>query len=489
MKKVSKSAASQVPVTQESAAKSPATRKSAKNASPKHESTKKASPKKASAQKKSSSSTSQIVKQKAAQSSPLSRKKRKPLVATSKKVAPIGPLPSITFVASSLVEGQAYKPGMPFRLERLITPVEVGLEYAARRKELDAEFDRARKALRKVRPTLQKRKDFLDGSITGVSVRFRTKFGQVVSPLQVAIVINVNRKRTEKELERLGYEKFEAIEGVRVKIVEGSFSLLNESASFLKGLASPKTPISFLDPIVGGAAIAPSGNPLAFGTLGVVAVSVDNKCFGISCQHVVSNSADQIDTDGSTRLIGNVITSRPPNKDFEKGTTTESLDCSLLEFIKNSANPIAIPSSGNWVHGYSGELYLAGRRVNSDELDKPIFKFGVGTGELVEGRIEALDRDVKINGVPYFNNYSVVLAEDSGRTFAVPGDSGSVLVVQGLVDGVTPAFIIIGVLFARLDGDNAVKVGIACNMSYVVDALKLKNTISGLKVAKNWTYS
>ncbi len=397
-------------------------------------------------------------------------------------------LPSLTFAATSLVREEIYRPGMPFRLERLITPVEVGQEYVARKKQLDAEFAKARKTLKKYRSQLESRKDFLDGSITGVSVRFRTKFGQVVSPLQVAIVINVNRKRSPADLKKLGYQNFSEIDGVPVKVVEGSFSLLSESASFLRGLAQPMTPISLADSIVGGAAIAPPSNPSAFGTLGLVAISETKQPFGISCQHVVSNSVDQLDSDGRTRAIGSVKASRPPDKDFKRGTVTESLDCALFEFLRNPNVPLKFPDRGNWVHGFSGKIYLAGRRVNSSELDKPILKLGVGSGELMEGRIEALDRDVHINGVPYFNNYSVVLAEDSGRTFAVPGDSGSVLLVKALVDS-RPAFVVIGILFARLDGDVAVKVGIACNMSYVLHALKLEREIPGLAIAKKWTYS
>ena len=397
-------------------------------------------------------------------------------------------IPSMTFAATSYVPGKASEPGMPFRLERLITPVEVGLEYAARRKELDADFEKARRVLEKYRPKLEKRKDFVDGHITGTSVRFRTKFGQVVSPLQVAIVINVDRKRSLDDLKKRGYEKFDELDGVPVKVVEGSFSLISESASFLRGLASPITPVSFSDPIVGGAAISPPGNPSAFGTLGLVAVSDNNQQFGISCQHVVSNSVDQIAANGKSRSVGAIKTSRPPDKDFKKGTITESLDCSLIAFVKNPSVPIKFPGGGNWVHGFSSDIYLAARRVNSSELDRPIFKFGVGSGELVEGRIEALDRDININGVPYFNNYSVVLAEDSGRTFAVPGDSGSVLLVDAVVNS-KPAMVVIGILFARLNGDNAVKVGIACNMSFVLHALKLDKEISGLKIAKTWTYA
>lgn len=395
-------------------------------------------------------------------------------------------IPSMAFATTSLNPGKAYEPGMPFRLERLISPVEVGTEYVARKKELDAEFERAEKAIKKLRPLLSRRKDC--ANITGTSVRFRTKFGQVVSPLQVAIVINVDRKRSLQDLKDQKLEKFEAIDGVPVKVVEGSFSLISESASFLRGLSTPITPVTFSDPIVGGAGIAPTGNPSAFGTLGLVAVSSNKKAYGISCQHVVSNSVEQIDPNGSRRIIGSIKLSRPPEKDFKRGSITESLDCSLVEFINTPNAAIKFPSIGNWIHGFAGDIYLAGRRVNSSELDKPIFKFGVGSGHHVEGRIEALNRDVIIDGVPYYNNYSVVLAEDSGRTFAIPGDSGSVLAVKANVNS-QPAFVVIGILFARLDGETAVKVGIACNMNYVLHALKLEGEIPGLKIAKTWTYT
>ncbi|MCY2977106.1 MAG: hypothetical protein NTU79_00340 [Planctomycetota bacterium] len=435
-------------------------------------------------------STKKVAKAKATTPKPTTsvsqtQRRTKTVKVSAKGLKKSDSMPSMTFATTPIVQGKAYEPGMPFRLERLITPVEVGFEYAARKKELDAEFDRARKALKKLRSKLNKRKDL--ENITGTSVRFRTKFGQVVSPLQVAIVINLERKRSLEYLASRKLEKFEAIDGVPVKVVEGSFSLINESASFLRGLSSPITPVSFTEPIVGGAAISPPGNPSAFGTLGLVAVSDDKKTFGISCQHVVSNAVEQIAANGNTRTVGSVKASRPPEKDFEIAVK-ESLDCSLIELVSNVGQTVKFPSSGAWAHGITGDIYLAGRRVNSnDKAVIDVYKFGVGLGELVLGRIEDDLRDVSINGVPYFNNFSVVHKEDTGRTFALPGDSGSVLFVQGTVKG-KKAHIAIGILFARLDGETGTKVGIACNMSYVVKALQLESKIKGLKVAKDWDY-
>lgn len=444
---------------------------------------KKASPKKKASISDKPKSAKKIAKAKSA--TPKKSSKANSVKPSTKGAKKSNSIPTLTFATTPLVKDKPYQPGMPFRLERLITPIEVGSEYTARRKELDAEFDRARKALNKLRSKLIKRKDFKN--ITGTSVRFRTKFGQVVSPLQVSIVINVERKRSDEDLRKHKLQKFEAIDGVPVKVVEGSFSLISESASFLRGLSSPITPLSFSDPLIGGAAISPPGNPSAFGTLGLVAVSDDKKTFGISCQHVVSNAVEQIAPNGNTRAVGSVKASRPPEKDFEIAVK-ESLDCSLIELISNIGQTVKFPGSGAWAHGIAGDIYLAGRRVNSnDKAVIDVYKFGVGLGELVLGRIEDDLRDVSINGVPYVNNFSVVHKEDTGRTFALPGDSGSVLFVQGTVNG-KKAYIAIGILFARLDGETGTKVGIACNMSYVVKALQLESKIKGLKVAKDWTY-
>lgn len=381
----------------------------------------------------------------------------------------------------------------------LVSPAEAAVEYAARRRELNQQFARAKKTLDRWWPELKKRRDFIDGHLTGVSVRFRTKFGHIVSPLQVAIVFNVKRKLSSDALRQAGYSNLNSRSGVLVKVVEGSFQLLRRAAANTTLRPVPPNPLSFSEPLMGGAAISPPGNPESFGTLGIVVASENGPHLGFSAQHVVSGAVDQLGPQSASRRIGEVTASRPPVMNFTYNKITESLDCCLIDLVSEghdrSEHRLRLPPVGAWVRemeemakALSGSrqpmpVYFATRRVIESDRDFPLLKYGAGSGYLARGVIEAVDRRlVWINGVNYFNNFSVVLAEDGNRTFAVPGDSGSILLLHAKVRG-QPALIAIGLLFASLENNPAV--GIACNMSHILRAFKLRSP--RVRTTSRWT--
>ena len=53
-------------------------------------------------------------------------------------------------VVMTALDGGPYDPGAPFKIERVLTSEEADLEYCARREELDAQFERARRVIRKL---------------------------------------------------------------------------------------------------------------------------------------------------------------------------------------------------------------------------------------------------------------------------------------------------------------------------------------------------
>ena len=270
---------------------------------------------------------------------------------------------SATVVFSSLKPGSNYEPGQPFKIERLISPKEVAAEYFARSEELDSDFAEARKVLAKWWPQLKKSKDFKKGHLTGASVRFRTKFGQVVSPLQVVIGINVADKVQQGDFKQFGITtKLPPTKnGVPVKVVEGSFELMAPvPASVLRGSTfSPLNPLKFSDALVGGAPIFPGSSVDEYGTLGVV-VSATDGYVALTCEHVVG-STSQVSQRGpvvsgnpTVRPIGRVLGTFL--NDHALNGRTETLDCAAVKLEQPlTGGPITLPPPPpvSWIRGVS----------------------------------------------------------------------------------------------------------------------------------------
>ena len=127
------------------------------------------------------------------------KKKATKKKATKKKATKNLP---VTVVFSDPTTGQGYQAGMPFVIERILAPWEVDIEYQARKEELDKVIEKAQRVLDRWWKKLKKTADYQKHLLKGASVRFRTKFGQVVSPLRVVIAINVAMKLGEDQLKR-----------------------------------------------------------------------------------------------------------------------------------------------------------------------------------------------------------------------------------------------------------------------------------------------
>lgn len=393
-------------------------------------------------------------------------------------------------------------PERPYLVERLLTGHEVALEYKARQPELDAQFARARKVLKKWAPKLRKMPEYNDVPITGLSVRYRSKFGHPVSPLQMVIAINVGRKYSQSEMDRLGIKDQQlpsVMDGVPVKILEGSFELLSPQSAVLAASTStkPNNPLGFGDALVGGAPIARPGHADDFGTLGVVQSVVGGTWEGLTANHVVTGNAvvEQVGPVAAgvstTRPIGNVI--RAKNSNHSHNGVTETLDCASLQLVQPFAGipPSVFPPAGDgWIREVNAPngalagvpLFYSTRRVRQSDSAFKLWKFGAAMGQVIYGRV--LDTDVpefQIGSQRYRNNFTVENFSDSNNDFLLPGDSGSLLVAEALVNG-NRAIVAIGILFARIS--NGLRVGLACNVSHVLDAIT--PTIPGERLIDLW---
>ncbi|MCA9140275.1 MAG: hypothetical protein KDB00_26070 [Planctomycetales bacterium] len=410
-------------------------------------------------------------------------------------------------VAISHAGGGDFVPGQVFRIERILTTDEVAQEYSAREAELGTQFDRARATIENtVIPQLESLGLIESGQVTGVSARYRTKFGHPVSPLQVVIGVNVARKLPIDELKRRQIPIVAThYDGIPVKVVEGTFDLITAKGFFLSGNQSPKEALPFTEEIVGGIPVAPPNDLDDFGTLGLVTMIQDQvrQLIGVTCQHVVKKQpqTQQIDDAGGNREIGRTLLSiLPANRNQTFSNVTESVDCASLDLRASPGEPaLKEPPPGTWARGISHPInatpsattaipiLFATRRANAIDTRLPLWKFGNGSGILMEGRIDILNNQaIYINRLRYRNNFTVHLTNSNGN-FASPGDSGSLLAVEAkaTIDGQPKdVFIAIGVLFAALhDGTT----GLGCNMSHVIKALGLDNIIPQDRLTGTWS--
>lgn len=395
-------------------------------------------------------------------------KKTTPKKSTKKKPPELPTIPAIA------VSGDIPTVERPYLVERLLEPDEVRLEYSLRRDELMEKFWRAENALREWKSELYEKKIWKENHITGCYVTYRRRFGHIVSPLQVVIAINVSTKYREDELEELEMEVLpRSIDGVPVKILEGKF----------KQSVSPTNPLPFSEALIGGAPVAPTGNPGAFGTLGIVVKEQSGDLKAITNEHIASTGTDvdQLGPSGTAQAIGTVSVSRPV-----PGARQSTVDCAAIPVVESPTSQITADSVRNLTHTLNPplssrgiDLYYAGRALNVDDTQLKVVKFGAASGRTLEGMIQghATSDEVFVNGVLYKN----IIRFEGGNSFQIPGDSGAVALIKTKVNN-KRAFVVAGLFFAEIDSNT---VGIACHFVDVVLALGL--TISPNEIVSNWS--
>lgn len=366
-----------------------------------------------------------------------------PAPAVAPVVAPPAPpaAPAVAPPAAAVAPPAAAGSG-----ERLITPDEVREERTRRWTELIEQRKRAEQVFQRCQDALLARPD-----VTGVSVGWKLKNNQVVSPLQYCIRVHVLKKWPEDH--PLLRDKLPTdFEGIPVDVVERSYSL-----------AQGTDPLGrFVEPLCGGIPIANQNSPGHFGTLGVVMFS-DGLPRYLTNQHVVgfptsSSSANPVrqppngvTTGGMDANIGNVL-------DAERSA---EMDAAIIEPTGNRQFDFG-------VIGHDG-VKLNGTFVPSvltvaDEQVTKCFKIGAVTGspELL-GVVSNTSSSIKIQGFGVMKN-QIVVASEEGVNLIDPGDSGSILIAPRVNADGSNLYLVVGLVHARRDDDGAI---IACHLNKV----------------------
>lgn len=405
-------------------------------------------------------------------------------------------IPAVAF------SGPVPTPERPYLIERMLTPEEAALEQRLRGDEIKDRMVNAQKVLDKWVPQLKKHPQFKSGHITGWSVGYRRRFGQIVSPLQVVILLNVRCKmKADQIAQRDLADLSDPRDGVAVKILEGEFHYIPASAEAtfarVSGGVSPENPLPLNTPLVGGIPVGPSGNQQDFGTLGVLLTLSNGDTVGLTNQHVLDAATDvwQLGpgfpppTTTNMRPAGVVLGT--PQIGNPNGDLVGDVDCAALsppdeltsKLLKNSIRGLTHAESDLSDTGLP--LFFADRRLELIDTVFPVVKFGGRSGVVREGRILGnANASVVVptrNGNQLFENVMLV-QHNENTSFVRGGDSGSALVLKAVVSG-KPALIVGGLFFGRVSES----VGVACHFSDVRHALNLKVKSTLLK--KEWNLS
>lgn len=392
----------------------------------------------------------------------------------------------------------------PFPLLRIIEDQEIRQEMASRKDELDAQYERAEVAydllskeieLQKLRRENEDEKSQGEqgkdyGDVTGIAICFRTKFRQVVSPLQYVLDVNVSRKKDEDDLKQRKIDPLPpAINGTPIKVREGSFQFA--ASSDVGRLASGNGPAKPVDPgesIFGGQPIADKNHEREFGTLGIV-FEMGGKNFGLSNEHVTkSKTVRIISSDFKSQDVGSV-----KEKVSEHTSNGRYVDASYfsLDLLKDKNRHIpSIPYQIKDLNDGNAALDVLFATEEIENRDKvaPVYKYGAKTGELLKGKITSIKTQVDINGT----KRGVFRVESYPRSLLCPGDSGALFLMKATVDSKL-CWLVIGIVFGQLmdrvgnrskPNDN---VAFACHISHVLEMLGILDKLPAKKLTSSWT--
>tara|TARA_R110002111_G_scaffold2705_6_gene18065 strand:- start:1978 stop:3459 length:1482 start_codon:yes stop_codon:yes gene_type:complete len=403
---------------------------------------------------------------------------------------------STVFASSKTNEWQ------PFPLLRIIEDQEIRQEMAARKVELDAQYERAEVAydllskeieLQKLRRENkdeksqgEQRKNY--GDVTGIAICFRTKYRQVVSPLQYVLDVNVSRKKDEGQLKASNFDPLPpAINGTPIKVREGSFQFAASSdVGRLAAGDGPAHPVAKDSPILGGQPIADKNHERNFGTLGIV-FEMGGKNFGLSNRHVTkSKTVRIISSDFKSQDLGPVEEKVSDHTSNGRYVDASYFSLKLLE----AQGVLSIPYQIKDLNDGNAPLdvVFATEEVQNSDRYFPIYKYGAKTGALLNGKITAIKTQVNIGGP----KKGVIRVESNTTRFLEGGDSGSVLLIKATV-GSKLSWVVIGIVFGQLMdkvGDNFVPndhVAFGCHISHVLKMLGILDALPAEKLTATWT--
>lgn len=363
-------------------------------------------------------------------------------------------------------------PARPFLVEFFPSHDQIAAEEIARARELAVQERNARHALATVQEKWWKRKD-----VVGLSVTYKTKFGEVVSPLQFVIQVEVERKYSEDYLRKKRIKIFtrEVIGTgkldwpVTVKVREMRYVAAIATGHTLSSSASS---LMKANEIKGGIQIASILTPDEWGTLGICVphgLTEPRELVGITNLHVAG--------------IPNTVIRNPSGTTTSKGNenfghvSASSIDQAMIVKDPSPAPAIDRPFNEGLINSQgllkpsdvigTDILFLTDSVMTGSGIGE-VRKVGARTG-LTNGFIDQESHPqikVRINGVLEEFNKVITFKGHSTSTVMDGGDSGSVLLAD--VNGKT---VVLGLIFAQTD---ATSLGVALPFGRVIKALRLK---------------
>ena len=447
--------------------------------------------KKLAAKKKSTSSGSggtkkKAVKKKTPAKKTTARSKSSGKSSQAKNTLIEGPLAKVSTVFATGKTNQ----WQPYPLLRIIEGDEILQEKEAREEELEAQYQKAevaydllskelkrQKDQRENKKRKSRRKQELDfGDVTGMDICFRTKYGQVVSPLQYVITVNVSRKNSDDELKKRKIDPLPVvINQTPIKVLEGSFE---QAASIPEGRLAIGNGAAYSpepdEPLIGGQPVAEAGQPGNFGTLGFVFETKNGTSFGLTNKHVTSNNTIRLTTTG-TQDIGKVV------KAVEAHSSDNVfVDASYFSLnLPGNVTPIPYVIKGGNVDA-SMDVFIANRFVKNTEAGFPVYKFGARTGVLKQGALTSIKAQVDIEGR---TREGVFKAQNPSNTFLQPGDSGSLALLKVKIN-TKLSWLVVGIVFAQLTDND--RVAYACHIVEVINQLGLSGKFPSGRLVSTW---
>lgn len=347
-------------------------------------------------------------------------------------------LPSIDTMAVPTVE-------RPFVVEYFPSPAQFRAELQVRNFELESQRNCASRVLSRVRSkwTAAIRQS---GQHASINVGFRTKFGQVVAPLQYVILVDISDKLPRNIVECYGlFQIPRVVDGVPVKVRQLRVSNMAGTAKGISGTL--EIPLSeSTEAVKGGDAIEATGDGIVgdWGTLGMCFPNSVGDLIGLTNHHVVGVPGNVVTTASgdSVGTVADPVGTNPVNDAaaidgasdavFLEGLADLDIDPETIKFLENEdVSDLFVLKNNN------------------------VFKVGAAMPDVVVGTITILQRNVPVPNLAARDFENVMEIQNNQDVFIRPGDSGSIL-MQLYTNGDDTFPLVVGVNFAGTeDGHTA----------------------------------
>jgi hypothetical protein len=275
--------------------------------------------------------------------------------------------------------------------------------------------------------------------VTGLHVGLRRRQGLITTPLEYCIRIHVRQKRPVGD-PRIRSLLPSHVEKIPVDVWQQSYRSL-----------SAGDPVStFVDPLIGGVALAKRGTPDNWGTLGCVVFHGTSPMY-LTNKHIVGNPGsvvlqppNGVAPTGKVATIGTVYAA---NSDKD----AELIDAAIIQPSDQRKRRRAIL-------GVKSTLFVSSTLSPSDEHRTQAFKVGAKTGLPIRlGIVKSVNATVDVDGKPMHNQ--ILVESPTGDDLIDGGDSGSVLIVPIEQNGLT-INLVVGLVHAEgSDSDGSVDTG------------------------------